>query len=65
MFFSVEKILTFLTFLIFLIFANEAGPANEDIWTYIERRHLGFANAALRSENETLSVVFVYAGMES
>ena len=44
------------------ILPNEARPANEDVWIYIEKQNWGFANAALNSENETLSVVFVYAG---
>ena len=44
------------------ILPNEARPANEDVCLYIEKQNWGFANAALNSENETLSVVFVYAG---
>ena len=44
------------------ILPNEARPANEDVCLYIEKQNWGFANAALNSENETLSVVFVYVG---
>ena len=47
------------------ILPNEARPANEGVWIYFERQNCGFANAALNSENETLSVVFVYAGKQT
>ena len=47
------------------ILPNEARPANEGVWIYFERQNCGFANAALNSENETLLVVFVYAGINA